>query len=133
MAETARKTTPTPKRTANKRATPGPKPEFQMIGDLLHYQAPKAGIEIVVDVDPPFTILEKILDDDSLEDEASQFKMLLELLDDKTNIEKIRKLRTSEFFALAMRSIDEIQKQMGVSLGESDGSSESSGESTETA
>lgn len=129
---TAKKGTPTPKRTSTSRtAVPGPKPEFHLIGDLLHYQAPKAKIEIVVDVDPPFTILETILDDDALADEAAQFKMLLTLLNDEENLAKIRQLRTSEFFSLAMRTIEEIQKRMGVSLGESDGSSESSEESTE--
>lgn len=128
----AKKTTPTPKRTTSRKATPGPKPEFLMIDDVLHYQAPKAKIEIAVDCDPPFTILETILDDESLVDEAAQFKMLLTLLDDKVNLEKIQKLRLSEFMALSMRVVAEIQKLMGVSLGESDGSSENSEASTET-
>lgn len=132
MATTAPKSTPTPKRTTTrKNAEPGPKPKFLLIDDLLHYQAPKAKIEIVVDVDPPFTILEQILDDENADDEAAQFRMLIDLLGDEETLQKIRKLRVSEFYELAMRAVEEIQIHMGVSLGESGGSSESSEGSTE--
>ena len=130
---TAPKGAPTPKRQPNKTATPGPKPEFQRIGDLLYYNAPKTGIEVVVDVDPPFSVLEQMLnaaEQDDL-DERQQFQMVLGLLGDEDTLTQVRKLRTSEFFALCNRYIDDVQAYMGVGLGESGGSDSDSG-STET-
>lgn len=129
---TTRKTAATPKRVANKSAVPGPKPEFVLIGDLLHYNAPKTGIEIIVDVDPPFGVLDDIMNDDGVaDDERAQFRMMMQMLGNDDVLTQIRSLRTSEFFALVNRYIDEVQKNLGVSLGESV-SSEDDSESTAT-
>ena len=131
MATTS-KTTATPKRVANKNAVPGPKPEFHLIGDLLHYNAPKSGIEIVIDVDPPFGVLDDIMaNDDVADDERAQFRLMMQMLGNEDVLAQVRSLRTSEFFALVNRYIVEVQKNLGVSLGESD-SSEDASESTAT-
>lgn len=127
-----KKTTPTPRREPNRSATPGPKPEFQLIGDLLHYVGPKTGIEVIVDVDPPFSVLDDMLnDDDVADDERAQFQLMMSMLGNEDVLATCRQLKTSEFFTLVTRYIKEVQKFMGASLGELDGSEDNS-EPTET-
>lgn len=105
-------------------AKPGPKPEFLLIEDNLHYVGPKSGVEVAVTVDPPMEYLEEILVGIHADKgESEQFLFILRLLgEDKINA--VRKLRTSEFGRLLNRYMEELQKNLGATLGELPGSSD---------
>lgn len=116
------KTTATPKRTTTRKANPErpPKPEFVVIEDNLHY-SPDGVREIVVSVDPVWELVEPVIvggDDDATQGEV--FKSVLGILYGEDGAaEKIRGLKTSQFFALAYRWMDEFSEKMGIdSLGE---------------
>lgn len=114
---TEKKTTPTPKRTSTRKENPErpPKPEFAVIEDNLHY-SPDGVRDIVVSVDPEWRLVEPILTNAS--DDASQgdvFQAILGVLYGEAGAqEKIRGLKTSQFFALAYRWMDEFSENMGI-------------------
>lgn len=114
---TEKKNAPTPKRTAASKANAERpmKPEFVVIEDSLHY-SPDGVRDIVVSIDPEWRLVEPILT--SASDDASQgevFTAILAVLyGEKGAEEKIRGLKTSQFFALAYRWMDEFSENMGI-------------------
>ena len=116
------KTTATPKRSNVRKAAPerAPKPEFVVIEDNLHY-SPDGVREVVVSVDPEWGLVEPVIsaagDDDS---QGDVFKNVLGILyGEEGAAKKIRGLKTSQFFTLAYRWMDEFSDKMGVdALGE---------------
>lgn len=116
------KTTVTPKRTTTRKANTerAPKPEFVVIEDNLHY-SPDGERDIAVSIDPVWELVEPVIteaDDD--ESQGVVFKNVLAILYGEDGAaEKIRGLKTSEFFKLAYRWMDEFSNKMGIeSLGE---------------
>lgn len=115
--ETPSKTTATPKRTTTRKANPErPKrPEFVVIEDNLHY-SPDGDREIIVSVDPIWEMVEPVISGSG--DEASQgdvFKAVLGILYGEDGAAaKIRGLKTSQFFTLAYRWMDEFSEKMGI-------------------
>lgn len=113
----ATKTEPTPKRAqASKQNADRPaKPEFIVIEDNLHY-SPDGVRDIAISVDPEWRLVEPILLGAS--DDASQgevFSSILAVLYGEAGAaEKIRGLKTSQFFALAYRWMDEFTANMGI-------------------
>lgn len=114
---TARKSTATPKRTANAKTNQDRpvRPRFVVIGENLHY-SPDQDREIVIVVDPPWSQIEPIItgsDPDAPQGEV--FADILEIIygDDATKAE-IMDLRTSEFFELAYEWMNQFQKLMGL-------------------
>ena len=111
------KTTATPKRTTTRKANPErpPKPEFVVIEDNLHY-SPDGVREIVVSVDPIWEQVEPVITQTG--DDVGQgevFKAVLGILYGETGAaEKIRGLKTSQFFTLAYRWMDEFSEKMGI-------------------
>lgn len=108
----------TPKRETTRKANKDRpvKPEFVLIGHNLHY-SPDGVKEVVVDVDPEWGLVEPILaqaeSDDSTEGEM--FTAVLEIIYGAEGArEKIRGLRTSEFFTLVNRWMAEFTKAMGL-------------------
>lgn len=116
-AEDTRKTTATPRRTTTRKANPDrpAKPEFVTIEDNLHY-SPDGIREIVVSVDPIWEQVEPVIT--STGDDVGQgevFKAVLGILYGETGAaEKIRGLKTSQFFTLAYRWMDEFSEKMGI-------------------
>lgn len=117
MATTERKTTPTPKRAPARKSNPDrPKrPEFVVIEDNLHY-SPDGVREIIVSIDPIWEMVEPVISGSG--DDASQgdvFKAVLGILYGEDGAaEKIRGLKTSQFFTLAYRWMDEFSERMGI-------------------
>lgn len=116
------KTSATPKRATSRKANPDrpAKPEFVVIEDNLHY-SPDGVREVVISVDPEWGLVEPVIT--GAGDEASQgevFKNVLNILyGEEGAAELIRGLKTSQFFTLAYRWMDEFSDRMGVeSLGE---------------
>lgn len=119
---TTKKNTATPKRATSRKANPDrpPKPEFVTIEDNLHY-SPDGVREIIVSVDPIWELVEPVIsgaDDD--DNQGAVFKSVLGILYGETGAaEKIRGLKTSQFFTLAYRWMDEFSERMGIeSVGE---------------
>lgn len=114
---TEKKNTPTAKRAAASRtnAARPAKPEFVVIEDNLHY-SPDGVRDIVVSIDPEWRLVEPILTNAS--DDASQgevFTSILGVLYGEGGAqEKIRGLKTSQFFTLAYRWMDEFSNNMGI-------------------
>ena len=114
---TERKTTATPKRATTRKANPErpPKPEFVVIEDNLHY-SPDGVREIVVSVDPIWEQVEPVITQTG--DDVGQgevFKAVLGILYGEDGAaEKIRGLKTSQFFTLAYRWMDEFSEKMGI-------------------
>lgn len=116
------KTTATPKRTTTRKAnTDRPqKPEFVLIEDNLHY-SPDGEREVVVSVDPEWGLVEPVIT--GAGDETNQgevFRSVLNILyGEEGAAEMIRGLKTSQFFALAYRWMDDFSDRMGAeSVGE---------------
>lgn len=111
------KTTPTAKRTTTRKANPErpAKPEFLIVEDNLHY-SPDGVRDVVVSIDPIWELVEPVIT--GSDDEAGQgevFKSILAILYGEDGAaEKIRDLKTSQFFALAYRWMDEFSKVMGL-------------------
>lgn len=110
------KSEPTPRRTAARKANPerAPRPEFVVIEDNLHY-SPDGVRDIVVSIDPEWRLVEPILL--SANDDAGQgevFSSILEVLYGDKAGEIVRGLKTSQFFKLAYRWMDEFTKNMGI-------------------
>lgn len=116
-ANTGAKTTATPKRSTTRKANPErpPKPEFVVIEDNLHY-SPDGEREIVVSVDPIWEMVEPVITNSG--DDVGQgevFKSVLGILYGEDGAaEKIRGLKTSQFFTLAYRWMDEFSEKMGI-------------------
>lgn len=116
-ATTRAKTTATPKRATTRKANPErpPKPEFVVIEDNLHY-SPDGVREIVVSVDPIWEQVEPVITQTG--DDVGQgevFKAVLGILYGEAGAaEKIRGLKTSQFFTLAYRWMDEFSEKMGI-------------------
>lgn len=114
---TPKKTTATPKRKTSSTKNPERprKPEFVVIEDNLHY-SPDGEREIVVSVDPIWELVEPVItqaDDD--ESQGTVFKNVLAILyGEEGAAEKIRGLKTSQFFALAYRWMDDFSEKMGI-------------------
>lgn len=91
------------------------KPEFVVIEDNLHY-SPDGVKDIVISIDPEWGKVEPILS--SADDDAAQgeiFQAILNVLyGEEGAVELIRGLKTSQFFKLAYRFMDEFGKRMGV-------------------
>jgi hypothetical protein len=103
-------------KTAPSKPEPGPKPEFIVIEDHLHYRT-KAGDEIVLNLDIPFGGLM-----DAAETEGSdqaQFMAILDVLGDQTIIDRVRALGSIEALKLIARFFEEFNKLVGASVGES--------------
>lgn len=117
MATPKTKTEATPKRKAASKSNPDRpvKPEFVVIEDNLHY-SPDGEREIVVSIDPAWDLVEPIItESDDEESQGTIFKNILAILyGDDGAAAKIRGLKTSQFFKLAYRWMDEFTKQMGV-------------------
>jgi hypothetical protein len=96
-----------------KTAKAGPKPKiFVTDEDMLHFQK-KDGGEIILDLDFPSSILREMLAARDLEqDEALQ--------------EEVNGLGALEYMRLVTGFFNEFEKALGLSLGESEGSSNSS-------
>lgn len=130
MAETAaarkpaaRKASPTPKRAQSSTKNPErpPRPEFVVIEDNLHY-SPDGEREIVLTIDPEWSLVEAALVGSGAEVAQSEmFRNVLNLVyGDDTAAELIRGLKTSQFFTLVYRWMEEFEKNMNVeSPGES--------------
>ena len=116
-AKPAAKSTPTPKRVANRTTNPDrPKlPEFVVVEDNLHY-SPDGEREIVVTVDPEWRLVEPILTQGA-EEGAGQGEVVKQILvilyGEKGAEEKIGGLKTSQFFTFVYRWMDEFTKMMG--------------------
>lgn len=100
------------------------KPKFQVINDVLYYQA-KAGDELKIDLDFPSEILEKTLSDGDDLSERDQFLTMLEMLGDKHVVARVRKMGALEQTRLVAGFFKEFTKAVGADMGESDGSSDS--------
>lgn len=115
--ETTRKTKATPKRVAGSAGNQDRpvKPEFVVIGDNLHY-SPDGEREIIVDIDPLWEDVEPVIvgaGDD--EGQGETFKAVLAILYGSDGAAaKIRGLKTSQFFTLTYRWMDEFQTRMGI-------------------
>lgn len=111
------KNAPTPASTTTRKANKDrpAKPEFAVIEDNLHY-SPDGVKDIVISIDPEWGKVEPILS--SADDDAAQgeiFQAILNVLYGETGArELIRGLKTSQFFKLAYRFMDEFGKRMGV-------------------
>lgn len=114
---TEKKNEPTPKRAAASKANADrpAKPEFVVIEDNLHY-SPDGVRDISVSIDPEWRLVEPILT--SASDDASQGEVFTSILGvlygEQGAQEKIRGLRTSQFFALAYRWMEEFSENMGI-------------------
>lgn len=115
----AAKAAPTPRRKAastGNQERPA-KPEFFLneAEGILHY-SPDGVRDIAVTVDPPWSEIEPLISaqtDDT--PQAELFTSVLEIIygPDRTR-ELIMGLRTSQFFTLVYRWMDEFQKMMGI-------------------
>lgn len=126
MAESTRTTTrkpaATPKRKQASASNPDrpDRPEFVVIEDNLHY-SPDGVRDIVVSVDPIWELVEPVITEaDDEESQGTVFKNVLGILYGEDGAaEKIRGLKTSQFFALAYRWMDEFSERMNIeSVGE---------------
>jgi hypothetical protein len=100
-----------------KTAKAGPKPKiFVTDEDMLHFQK-KDGGEIILD-------LEMLAARDLEQDE--QFEIVMKALGDEALQEEVNGLGALEYMRLVTGFFNEFEKALGLSLGESEGSSNSS-------
>jgi hypothetical protein len=105
-----------------KTAKAGPKPKiFVTDEDMLHFQK-KDGGEIILDLDFPSSILREMLAARDLE----QFEIVMKALGDEALQEEVNGLGALEYMRLVTGFFNEFEKALGLSLGESEGSSNSS-------
>ena len=103
----------------------GPKPKiFVTDEDLLHFQK-KDGGEIILDLDFPSEILRELMSAGDME-QQEQFEVLLKALGDEKLQAEINELGSLEYMRLVIGFFDEFEKALGITVGESQGSSSSS-------
>jgi hypothetical protein len=108
-----------------KTAKAGPKPKiFVTDEDMLHFQK-KDGGEIILDLDFPSSILRQMLAARDLEQDE-QFEIVMKALGDEALQEEVNGLGALEYMRLVTGFFNEFEKALGLSLGESEGSSNSS-------
>lgn len=98
------------------------KPQYQVINDVLYYQA-KAGDELKFDLDFPGDVFEKVMTGGI--EERDQFMTMLEAMGDQKMAARVRKMGALEQTRLITRFFAEFAKAVGADMGESVGSSDS--------
>lgn len=109
--------------TETQAAATATKPLFQTINDRLYWQA-KSGKELVLDLDFPQSILEKVMGDEDASP-REQFLILLDMLGDKAVVAEVKKMGALELMRVVTVFFDEFEKAVGAPLGKSGSSSDS--------
>lgn len=108
-----------------KKANAGPKPKiFVTDEDMLHFQK-KDGGELILDLDFPSGILREMLSAPDME-QQEQFELLMSALGNDDLQTEINALGALEYMRLVTGFFKEFEGALGLSLGESEGSSSSS-------
>lgn len=99
------------------------KPLYLVIDDNLYWQA-KSGKELVLNLDFPQEILQKVMDGEDESSERDQFLMILDALGDKAVVAEVKKMGALEMMRVVTVFFAEFQKAVDAPLGKSEGSSD---------
>lgn len=112
--------------TEQQAAAQATKPTYQVINDVLYYQA-KAGDELRIDLDFPGAVLDKLFDASDGEEipPRQQLILVLEALGDQAMITRIKKMGALEQTRLVTQFFALFAEAAEAEPGKSDGSADS--------